>query len=126
MEAKMKSARVLLPFLILLTGGGAIAAQPYEGRWAIKQSFCAADLARAVNNTDFPLIVTEDQVDWALNRCTVLKRTGRTGNWQMKARCTATDGTIKQNDFSLRVNKDRLTVTFADGTRARYLRCKEA
>jgi hypothetical protein len=111
---------------LLLAGfaGPVSAAQPFEGTWA-KPAFCSGDLSRAVNNTDFPLIVTEERVDWALNRCTILKRTGRSGAWQVRARCEAKDGLVKQDDFALRVRGNRLTVTFADGTRARYVRCKQ-
>jgi hypothetical protein len=102
----------------------AFAKQAFEGTWAARRAFCGADLTRAVNNTDFPLIVTEDRVDWALNRCTILKRSGRNGIWQVRSQCRNNAGVETAGDFRLRVRGDRLTVTFADGARATYYRCK--
>jgi hypothetical protein len=110
---------------LAVASSSAFATQPFEGTWASKPAFCGADLSRAVNNSDFPLVVTEQRVDWALNRCTVLKRSGRTGIWQVRAKCEANDGGIKQDDFALRVKGNRLTIVFADGTKARYVRCKQ-
>jgi hypothetical protein len=117
--------KTLTVFCVMTMSPLAHAAQPYEGTWAARSAFCGADLSRAANNTDFPLVVTEERVDWALNRCTILKRSGRTGIWQVKAKCEANDGAVKQDDFSLRVRGNRLTVTFADGSKARYVRCKQ-
>jgi hypothetical protein len=115
---------LLLPVFALLPLQ-AVATQPFEGTWAAKPAFCSADLSLAGNNADFPLVVTEERVDWALNRCTVLKRSGRTGIWQVRAKCESNDGAVKQDDFALRVKGNRLTIVFADGSRARYVRCKQ-
>jgi hypothetical protein len=122
----MSFSRTLSVLLFLGLGtASAFATQPFEGTWASKPAFCSGDLSRAVNNTDFPIVVTEQRVDWALNRCTVLRRSGRSGVWQVKAVCEANDGAVKQDDFALRVRGNRLTIVFADGTRARYVRCKQ-
>jgi hypothetical protein len=122
----MKRSATLLCCLATVLAGSAHG-QPrkaIEGTWAARSSLCKADPTRSVTNADFPLIVTEERVDWALNRCTILKRTGRTGAVQVRARCENNEGVVRQDDFSLRLRGDRLTVTFADGARARYVRCK--
>jgi hypothetical protein len=110
--------------IVAVSMSGAWAKSPVEGTWAAKRSFCGADLTRAVNNTDFPLIVTEERVDWALNRCLVLKRSGRNGAFQVKARCES-DGIARDDAFSLKLRgNNRLTVTFANGDSATYTRCR--
>jgi hypothetical protein len=109
--------------LAMLSSVAAKAASPIEGVWAAERRFCGADLSRAANNTDFPLIVTEQRIDWALNRCTILRRIGRQGAVQLRTRCETSEGEAKRSDFTLRRRGDRLTVTFADGAVARYVRC---
>jgi hypothetical protein len=110
--------------LTLAAPSVADAASPIEGTWAAKKSYCRADLSRAVNNTEFPLIVTEERVDWALNRCLVLKRSGRGGVFQVKARCES-EGVARDDAFSLKLRgNNRLTVTFANGDSATYTRCR--
>jgi hypothetical protein len=123
----MNRAPLFPAFLLALLVPAGLSAEPrkaIDGTWAAARNLCKADLSRATNNVDFPLIVTEERVDWALNRCTVLRRSGRNGVVQVRARCENNEGVVRQDDFSLRVRGDRLTLTFADGTRARYIRCK--
>jgi hypothetical protein len=109
---------------LLVLATGAQATSRLEGTWAVKRSFCGADLSRAANNTDFPLIVTEERVDWALNRCQVLKRSGRGGVFQVQARCES-KGIARDDAFSLKLRgNNRLTVTFANGDSATYTRCR--
>ena len=100
----------------------AFAANTVEGKWAAAADLCGKDANLADSNEKFPLLITEQRVDWALNQCTVVQRVGKSGIWQIKASCKSASGET-QSDFRLRVRGNQLTVTFADGKRARYVRC---
>ncbi len=120
----MHSIRSAIVAAFVLAAMPASAKQPFEGTWAEKAGYCGVDTSKTDDFSQYPLVITEERVDWALNRCQVLKRTGKSGAWQVFARCEG-EGEIDNDQFQLRVKGDRLTVVVNDGTRASYVRCKQ-
>jgi hypothetical protein len=110
--------------LALLAMPIAAFAQPrsIEGVWSPERRLCGIPPENIRNPARHPIEVTREAINWTVQQCTLLRRSGRNGTFRVSASCERADGTVDAT-FTLRLRGNRLTVIFADGKQERFVRC---
>jgi hypothetical protein len=122
-EAAAKPCAIALA-LLLAAPAGALAAPPYEGRWAEDPAWCGR--TRASGGDEIPIVITRRAVEQFASMCTVQSARRRGATWTLHTLCRdeGEDEKAKRtpNTFVLRVDGAQLYMRDNTGIR-NFLRC---
>jgi hypothetical protein len=116
----MTPVRTAILVLALTASGGAFAADPFTGKWAIDPAGCRinGDTAETA-----PMIVTETSVKWFVSSCTI-KKSYRIGDGlYLQAQCSS-EGKTRVMPIGLQRKGAKLHVTWDQTAAGDMLRCK--
>ena len=105
------SKRILAAALIFLAAAApAIAAEPYEGRWAEDPAWCGN--SRAAGSDRMPMTITRKSVETFASRCVVMSVRRVGALWRLQTNCRDEGHDLTEppvpNTFILRVDGDQL------------------
>jgi hypothetical protein len=105
--------------VLLGAAGGAFAAEPQVGRWAVDASRCGG--AGATHHLA-PLTVTPTSLRWAAESCTIGKMYKADRALYIEGRCSDVEGLMKKHPITLAMKGERLAVTW-NGEQVEMTRC---
>ena len=106
--------------LVLATIDGAMAAEPFIGRWAIDPAGCTAE---GDTSSTAPLYATATSVKWFVAHCRIGKMYKIGYAVHIQARCS-NEGKMVTTPITLDARGDRMRVTW-DGVKVKEMRrCK--
>jgi hypothetical protein len=117
-----RSRRLIALAVLLAAPAGAIAAEPYEGRWTEDLAWCRNTRR---NGDEIPITITRHSVEQFASLCRVqaVRRSGAT--WRLDTLCRDEGEDAEQriaNRFELRVDGDKLVMHDTAGVR-HFTRC---
>ena len=105
--------------LLLAAPVAALAASPYEGRWAEDPAWCAR-----TGTDEAPIVITRRAIEQFASHCTVQSVRRKGAAWWLQTLCRdeGDDSKRTPNTFVLRVDGDALAMRDARGIR-NFTRC---
>ncbi|HOV03563.1 MAG TPA: hypothetical protein PLJ34_02095 [Hyphomicrobiales bacterium] len=107
-------------FGALVVSGAALAAEPYEGKWAAEAAWCRNTPA---TTDQVPITVSARGIEGYESSCPFTSVTRKDGNYVAKAKCSG-EGETWTETYVMAVEGRTLTLTYEDGSSVKFVKCK--
>ncbi|MEZ5841497.1 MAG: hypothetical protein R3D02_14070 [Hyphomicrobiales bacterium] len=114
----MRSFLILIAATTLATT--ALAGEPFEGKWAAEAAWCK----NKPSMTDqVPIKVSRKGIEGYESSCPFTSVTQKGGSYVARAKCSG-EGETWTETYVMKVEGNKLTLTYEDGSATQYVRCK--